>query len=222
MRRISAFAAMLALGAVFAMSSAPVDASETLFAAAERGDVTALREALAAGTKLDATDGHGRSALLIAAYGNRLEAVRFLVEAGADIRRTDSLKNDLLSIAAVSGQIEIVRLAIARGASLTPINRYGGIPIIPAAHYGHVEVVREMIKAGSPLDHVNSLGWTALIEAIVLGDGGTRHAQIVALLVEAGANMNLPDREDRTPLTLARQRGQTEIVRYLESKGAKP
>lgn len=220
--RLSVVAAAFVLGVAGAMSALPADASETLFAAAERGDVAGLRQALTAGAKLEATDNHGRSALLIAAYGNRLEAVRFLVEAGADIRRTDSLKNDLLSVAAVSGQVEIVRLSIARGGPLTPINRYGGIPIIPAAHYGHVEVVRELIKAGSPLDHVNSLGWTALIEAVILGDGGPRHRAIVELLVEAGANMNLPDREGRTPLTLARQRGQTEIVRYLENKGAKP
>ena len=37
------------------------------------------------------------------------------------------------------------------------------------------KIVRELIRAGAPLDHVNNLGWTALIESIVLGDGGPRH-----------------------------------------------
>jgi len=214
--RLSAVTAAFVLGAAVAMSTVPADASETLFAAAERGDVAALRQTLAGGAKLEATDDHGRSALLIAAYGNRLEAIRLLVEAGADIRRTDGLKNDLLSVAAVSGQLEIVRLAIARGASLTPINRYGGIPIIPAAHYGHVEVVRELIKAGSPLDHVNSLGWTALIEAVILGDGGPRHTRIVERLLTAGASARIGDRDGATPLALATQRGFRAMQALLE------
>jgi len=35
---------------------------------------------------------------------------------------------------------------------------------------------------------VNNLGWTALIESIVLGDGGERHTETLRLLVEAGAD----------------------------------
>lgn len=76
--------------------------------------------------------------------------------------------------------------------------------------------MRELIAAGSPLDHVNNLGWTALIEAIVLGDGGPKHAAIVKLLVDAGANITIADRSGATPLMLARQRGFLEIVRILE------
>ena len=44
-----------------------------------------------------------------------------------------------------------------------------------------------LIVAGAPLDHVNNLGWTALIESIVLGDGGERHTDTLRALVEAGA-----------------------------------
>jgi len=46
--------------------------------------------------------------------------------------------------------------------------------LIAAAHLGHVEVVQTLIRAGAPLDHVNNLNWTALIESIVLVDGGQR------------------------------------------------
>ena len=54
-------------------------------------------------------------------------------------------------------------------------SRYDGTALIAAAHLGHAEVVRMLIAAGGPLDHVNNLGWTALIESIVLGDGGRNH-----------------------------------------------
>jgi ankyrin repeat protein len=64
-------------------------------------------------------------------------------------------------------------------------SRYDGTALIAAAHLGHVEVVRILVKAGAPLDHVNNLGWTALIESIVLGDGGARHTATLDALVAA-------------------------------------
>ena len=82
-------------------------------------------------------------------------------------------------------------------------------------------VVRELIRAGAPLDHVNNLGWTALIESIVLGDGGPRHVDTLRALVEAGANVNLADRGGTTPLALARGRGYREMVAILEHAGAR-
>jgi ankyrin repeat protein len=81
--------------------------------------------------------------------------------------------------------------------------------------------VRTLIAVKAPLDHVNNLGWTALIESIVLGDGGERHVATLKALVEAGANVNLADRGGSTPLTLARRRGFAEMVGILEKAGAR-
>ena len=82
-------------------------------------------------------------------------------------------------------------------------------------------MVRALIAAGAPLDHVNNLGWTALMEAVVLGDGGTRHAETVRALAEAGADANLPDRQGITPLAHARRRGYRTIMGILEAAGAR-
>ena len=78
-----------------------------------------------------------------------------------------------------------------------------------------------LIDAGAPLDHVNNLGWTALIESIVLGQGGPRHVATLAALVRAGANVNLADRNGQTPLELARQRRYQAMIAILEPAGAK-
>jgi ankyrin repeat protein len=78
-----------------------------------------------------------------------------------------------------------------------------------------------LIAAKAPLDHVNNLGWTALIESIVLGDGGKRHAAVLKQLVDAGANINLADRSGNTPLTLARKRSFLEMVKILEDANAR-
>ena len=68
---------------------------------------------------------------------------------------------------------------------------------------------------------MNNLGWTALIELIVLGNGGTVHAETLRAVVTAGANVNLADKAGVTPLALARQRGYSTMVTILERAGAR-
>ena len=81
-------------------------------------------------------------------------------------------------------------------------------------------MVRALIRAGAPLDHVNNLGWTALIEAIVLGDGGIRHVKTVEALVAAGADRMIPDRSGATPIQLAERRGYKDMVMLLSAPSA--
>src|SRR4029079_13942155 len=90
-----------------------------------------------------------------------------------------------------------------------------------AAHLGHDEVVRTLIAAKAQLDHVNNLGWTALMESIVLGNGGKRHVAVLKALVDAGANLKLADRSGDTPLKLAKKRGYSEMVKILEPGGGR-
>ena len=70
------------------------------------------------------------------------------------------------------------------------------------------------------VDHVNRLGWTALLEAILLSDGGPRHQAIVALLIEHGADVDLADKDGVRPLAHARTRGQAAIAGLLVAAGA--
>ena len=88
------------------------------------------------------------------------------------------------------GLLDILKLTIAAGADPKLTNRYGGTALIPAAQRGHVEVVREILMHTKvDINHINKLGWTALLEAIVLTDGGVKHQQIVQLLVDHGADV---------------------------------
>jgi ankyrin repeat protein len=114
-------------------------------------------------------------------------------------------------------------MLLSLGASAKLItSRYDGTALIAAAHLGHAGVVKQLIAAGAPLDHVNNLHWTALIESIVLGDGGTRHTETLRALVSAGANLQLADRNGNTPLRLAQGRGYKAMVEILVKAGAKP
>ena len=195
-----------------------------LIAAAAKGDAAEIRALTAKGMKPDVRDGYQRTPLHVAAYGKHHEAMRALVAAGANPNALERDRYDIVTIASVANDVTTLKLALELGTSAKNItSRYDGTALIAAAHLGHADVVRTLIRAGAPLDHVNNLGWTALIESIVLGDGGPRHTDTLKALVEAGANVNLADRNKRTPLALARARGNAyaEMVRILERAGAR-
>ena len=191
-------------------------------AAAAKGEAAEIARLVAAGAKPDVRDGYRRTPLHVATYRRQHEAMRALVKAGADANALEADRYDIVTIAAVADDVPTLRLALELGASARNItSRYDGTALIAAAHLGHDEVVRTLIRAGAPLDHVNNLGWTALIESIVLGNGGARHTATLMALVEAGANLNLADRSGATPLALARGRGYREMVAILERAGAR-
>ena len=193
-----------------------------LLAAADRGDTALIRSLTAGGVKPDDQDARGRSPLHVATYQGHHEAMRALVAAGADPNALDRDRYDIVTIAAVAGDVPTLATALAVGGSARNVtSRYDGTALIAAAHLGHAEVVRALIRAGAPLDNVNNLGWTALIESIVLGDGGARHTDTLVALVTAGADVNLADRDGRTPLALARARGHDAMARVLEQAGAR-
>jgi ankyrin repeat protein len=194
-----------------------------LHAAAHTGNLRQLKSLLKAGHfPVDGRDGHQRTPLHVATFARQREAIQLLMEAGAQPGRLDADRYDPVTIAAVADDEDTLRLLLRLGASARLVtSRYDGTALIAAAHLGHDGVVRQLIAAGAPLDHVNNLHWTAVIESIVLGDGGQRHQQTLRDLVQAGANLNITDRQGQTALQLARVRGYRAMVGILEAAGAR-
>ncbi len=185
-------------------------------------DNARLQQLLSASANLERRDSQGRSALHVAAFARNHAALRKLVTAGADPNALENDYYDIATIAAVADDLATLKLALQLGCRADNVtSRYQGTALIAAAHLGHVEVVKTLIAAGAPLDHVNNLAWTALIESIVLGDGGPKHTATLKELVAAGADVNLADGRGRSPLRLARAEGYQQMVDILQGAGAR-
>jgi len=193
-----------------------------LHAAAAKDDVAEIEKLVRAGALIDARDARGRTPLHVAAFMHKTDAARALMRLGADANVLEDQQYDIVTIAAVADDVPMLKVALEGGCRATNITSpYHGTALIAAAHLGHDEVVRTLIAAKAPLDHVNNLGWTAVIESIVLGDGGKRHIATLKALIDAKANINLADSSGTTPLTLAKRRGYTEMVAMLSAAGAR-
>jgi uncharacterized protein len=204
-----------------APSPTEVAAYVGLHAAAWRGDVLAI-ERLATPQALRQRDGYGRTPLHVATYARQRAVIGALIARGADTDALDADRYDAVTIAAVADDEETLRVLLAAGASAKLVtSRYDGTALIAAAHLGHEGVVRLLIESGASVDHVNNLHWTALIEAIVLGDGGPRHLATVRALLAAGASTRLADRQGRTPLELARSRGHVAMADALAAAASR-
>jgi len=196
--------------------------NQTLLTAAEQGDMNLITKLLLDGADINAVDKKGRTAALIAVHANQLELFKFLLEKGADINIRDERMDNPLLYAGAEGMLDFVKVAVAAGADTSIVNRYGGIALIPAADRGHVAIVEELLTTSDVyIDHVNNLGWTALLEAIILGDGGKRHQAIVQLLINHGADINLADSDGVSPLQHAKNKGYKEMIEMLMNKNAK-
>ena len=161
--------------------------------------------------------------LLAAAYANDVSAARKLVADGADVNAKDDSEQSayLIATSEIGDDPRLLELTLDAGADVDAKDSFNGTGLIRAAERGYARIVRRLLTTDIDLVHVNRLGWTALLEAIVLGEGGRTHTDTVRLLVDAGADVNLPDREGTTPLAHARRRDMTAIERILRRAGAR-
>ena len=159
------------------------------------------------GAALDGPGSAWRSALMTAlAFG-------YLSTAEALARRSGSVNS--LAAAAGLGRLEDT-------ARLLPLadSQSRHIALALAAQHGHTEVVRMLLDAGEDPSRYNPDGYhshaTPLHHAAL-----SNHAEVVRLLVERGARLDIEDTVYRgTPLDWANYGERTEIAEYLRARGA--
>lgn len=208
-----------ALLGLMLMTTAAAAAGPALIDAAAAGRADEVARLVVAGAPLEAQDSQGRSALLLAVAGNHVATAKALLDAGASPNTQAANRDTPWLLAGALGRAEIIAVMLPRKPDLTIRNRYGGNALIPACERAHVEAVKLLLTSGIDLDHVNDLGWTCLLEIVILGDGGPRHQQVAKLVLDAGANPRLADKDGVSPLAHARQRGQRAVAALIEQAG---
>jgi ankyrin repeat protein len=191
----------------------------SLIEAVQAGDSKRASELVSGGAPLEARDSENRTALLLATRANFVGIAALLIGSGADVNAKDSIHDTPFLYAGAEGRNEILKMILATGkANLRDTNRYGGTALIPAAHHGHPETVRLLLQTAIDVDHVNNLGWTALLEAVILGDGGPVYQEIVKLLLAGGADAMIADKDGVMPLAHAKSRDFIEIAKLIEQR----
>ncbi len=167
--------------------------------AAGRGMVSAVKLALKQGSQVNQADQRGHTALYRAIQGGYPQVVKLLLEAGADIHRQYEGGMTLLHLAAATRR-SATDSAAPRPGFPGPIRR---LPIGPGGP-------RRPAPGGSRTPG------TASPEEDKLA------AQLVQLLLEAGAEPNAVDQSGSTPLHVAAWEGKSRTVQALLKAGAKP
>ena len=199
-------------------AAGPIDQAEAnrrLLAAATDGDPDAAALALRAGADLETVGEHRRTPLLLAVTHDRTDVARVLVALGANPNALDDQHDTPWLVTGVTGSVAMLEALLPAHPDLTIRNRFGGLSVIPASERGHVDYVRRVVQTGIDVNHVNDLGWTAMLEAVILGDGGPRHQEIVRILLAAGANRSIADKDGVTPLQHAQRKGYRELAAIL-------
>jgi ankyrin repeat protein len=201
-------------------AAGPVDKAEAnrrLLAAAAAGDADGVALALRVDADQETTDDRRRTPLLLAVTNEHVDVARVLVALGANPNALDAQHDTPWLVTGVTGSVPMLEALLPAHPDLAVRNRFGGVSLIPASERGHVEYVRRVVQTGIDVNHVNDLGWTALLEAVILGDGGPRHQEIVRILVAAGADRSIADQNGVTALQHAQRKGYREIAAILST-----
>jgi ankyrin repeat protein len=219
------------------VNAADADGSTALLWAAHRGDVDLVQRLLKAGARVDVRNAYGATPMAEAAVTGDVALLRILVDAGADVESPNADGQTALMVVARTGRVEAAKLLLARGANVNAVERWRGqTALMWAAAQHQPEMVRLLIAGGADVNARSAVnGWarqvTAEPRAVYRPAGGLTPLLYAAregcvdcarALIDAGAELNLPDPEGLSPLLLAILNQRFDLAVLLIDKGADP
>ena len=156
------------------------------------------------------------SPLTVAAKNGHLAVVKVLLSSGIDIEARDDGNRTALYAAAAGNKPDVVRFLCESNAKVNILARHNSwSPLSAAIHEGYVEVVKTLLKYGKGIDlEMRIAGKTVLYNAVK-----ANRPDIVRLLCESNAKVNVFCNDSDTPLTIAAKEGFIEVIRVLLKYG---
>ena len=189
--------------------------------AARHGRAGAAAVLVAAGARLDATDGQRLTVVHLAAQCDGGEAtLAVLLAAGAPPSRRDAAGQTALHAAAKAGREAVVELLLEFGSNTKLQDKTGCTALHLAVRAGSLGAAQALLQAGAPPDARNAARETAL--HIACSSYGFDHLAMARLLLRHNASPNLYDDGSLRALDLAQRRGNADTVRVLLQGGADP
>ncbi|NLL12180.1 MAG: ankyrin repeat domain-containing protein [Fibrobacter sp.] len=160
-----------------------------LMRASAKGDLETVKQLLNEGADVNATDMHGRTALIEASWSGSLEVAEFLIKKGADVNASDSAGYTALMRASEEGHLPVVKFLIKNGADVNARGKVRGTtPLMLAAENGHKKIIGLLIDNGANVNAIDQYEETALARAY-------RTNQIEAAeLIESKGGRGKPER----------------------------
>jgi ankyrin repeat protein len=202
-----------------------------LFTALSIGSRPASLALIKAGANPNARDTTGKSVLSYAVYLKQQDIIAALVTAGADLNDPSEAGDGEnaappIFLAIKSGDLAVVQQLIAAGANVNVVDQQGSTPLHRAVLAQPVEyatgLVTTLLRAGADANAMRSKGGAPLHNLVFGADKMPPQAvaQIATLLVQHGANVNLPAAFDgATPLDVAHSKGDQQSAQMLTTLG---
>ncbi|XP_023311281.1 uncharacterized protein LOC111691956 [Anoplophora glabripennis] len=188
------------------------------------------------GADVNSKDDFGDTALSAAACWSSLSCVQYLVVNGADVNTRDEYGNTTVHLAAAQQRLEIVKFFVENGVDIRDRNRRGETALHAAASTTDEDTIRFLVERGLDVNTTDDRGRTSLHEAIetflsnldrtISIDLPTACEELqwalslFKFIVDQGGDVNIEDKEGRTVLHLAAEKGQLLTVKFLIESGA--
>ena len=192
-----------------------------MWAAAKTRDPEVIRVLVNAGARVNKiTKEDGFPLLMAVGFNNRPTITQALINAGADVNlRTSNGWTALMSLVSqTKPNLNILQILIDAGANVNVRNRRGDNAILLAAgKTRNPELIRMLAKAGADMNEPNED--VTPLKAAVMGNPNPEMPDVVAALIEGGADVKKTDSAGFTPLHFAGEDRSIESMRELYRAG---
>lgn len=172
------------------------------------GHAECIRCILATGIDTEIQDTNGKTPLFLAVEYDKPALVEILLDSHCNTNVRGPGQSTPAHLAAKLYHNPCLELLVSQQAKLNLRDSCGNTPLIIASKYGNYEGMGILLKAGCDVDVQNKEGCTALHYA-------SHKARGVKLLLAAGADPNVRDVDNITPLIMAASEGFDEVVKSL-------